>query len=215
MGKYNTVIFDLDGTLLDTLEDLTGSVNAALRKNHLPERTTEEIRGFVGNGILKLIERSVPGGRANALFDQVYQDFRGDYALHCHDRTKPYPGILQLLKELRRESYHLAIVSNKADFAVKKLKEIYFAGLIDVAIGERENVRKKPAPDTVITALHELGVTGERAVYVGDSDVDIETAENAGMDEIAVTWGFRSKEFLSRHGACVYAADAKELKLLL
>lgn len=215
MGKYNTVIFDLDGTLLDTLDDLTGSVNTALRKNGMPERTRDEVCSFVGNGILKLMERAVPQGQANPLFAAAFQDFREDYAVHCSDHTKPYPGIMPVLKQLRDEGYRLAIVSNKADFAVKELRDIYFDGLIDVAIGERESVRKKPAPDTVLTALYELGAGKEEAVYVGDSEVDIETAKNAGMDEIAVTWGFRSREFLKRHGAYAYAADADELKQLL
>lgn len=215
MGKYNTVIFDLDGTLLDTLDDLTGSVNTALRKNGMPERTRDEVCSFVGNGILKLMERAVPQGQANPLFAAAFQDFREDYAVHCSDHTKPYPGIMPVLKQLRDEGYRLAIVSNKADFAVKELRDIYFDGLIDVAIGERESVRKKPAPDTVLTALYELGAGKEEAVYVGDSEVDIETAKNAGMDEIAVTWGFRSREFLERHGAYAYAADADELRQLL
>lgn len=214
-GIYKTVIFDLDGTLLDTLDDLTASVNVALQRHGLPPRSRDEVRRFVGNGVRLLMERAVPGGRDHPDFERIYQDFREDYGLHCNDRTKPYPGILELLGRLKEQGYGLAIVSNKADFAVNTLREIYFNGLIDVAIGERETIRKKPAPDTVLAALKKLGAGSDTAVYVGDSEVDLETAANVPMDEIAVTWGFRGEELLKEKGAVKMASDVRELEALL
>lgn len=199
--SYDAVIFDLDGTLLDTLTDLADSLNAVLQLHDLPLHTKDEVRRFVGNGIRKLIERAIPGGTGHPQYEQIYQDFCTYYGEHCMDATEPYPGVPSLLDWLKKAGYQTAIVSNKADFAVKKLNQIYFEGMIPVAIGEREGIRKKPAPDTVFQALRELGVEAQHAVYVGDSDVDLETAANAGMDVIPVCWGFRSREFLIEHGA--------------
>lgn len=199
--SYDAVIFDLDGTLLDTLTDLADSLNAVLQLHDLPLHTKDEVRRFVGNGIRKLIERAIPGGTGHPQYEQIYQDFCTYYGEHCMDATEPYPGVPSLLDWLKKAGYQTAIVSNKADFAVKKLNRIYFEGMIPVAIGEREGIRKKPAPDTVFQALRELGVEAQHAVYVGDSDVDLETAANAGMDVIPVCWGFRSREFLIEHGA--------------
>ena len=150
--KYEAAIFDLDGTLLNTLEDLADAVNVALKENGMPPRTVEEVRQFVGNGIVKLIERAVPQGRENPAFDSTLQDFKKYYGQHCNDKTKPYPGILETLNRLKERGVSMAIVSNKADFAVKELNPLYFEGVIVVALGENEEVggRKKPAPDTVI-----------------------------------------------------------------
>lgn len=215
MKKYQTVIFDLDGTLLNTLEDLTDAVNYALESCKMPTRTIEEIRQFVGNGIRNLMLRAVPEGEANRDFERTYQLFQQYYKLHCNDRTRPYPGIIELLGELKKQGYRLAIVSNKADFGVKELQSIYFKDYITVAIGEKEGICKKPAPDTVQQALRELGVTEEHAIYVGDSDVDIQTARNAGLPCISVTWGFRSREFLEEHGADCFADDTDQLLKLL
>ena len=211
---YDAVIFDLDGTLLDTLTDLADSLNAVLQKYDLPLHTKDEVRRFVGNGIRKLIERAIPGGAEHPQYEQIYQDFCAYYGDHCMDTTEPYPGVPSLLDWLKKSGYQTAIVSNKADFAVKKLNRIYFDGMIPVAIGEREGIRKKPAPDTVFQALRELGVEAERAVYVGDSDVDLETAANAGMDVIPVCWGFRSRAFLIGHGAVDgrIASNVRELR---
>lgn len=197
----NTIIFDLDGTLLNTLEDLADSVNYALVKSGFALRTLEEVRGFVGNGIGKLIERALPDGLKNTLYTQVFEDFKAHYSVHCQDKTKPYPGIIELLDELAGAGYRMAIVSNKMDNAVKKLSEEYFGGKIPVAIGECENIRRKPAPDTVYAALKELHVTDGQAVYVGDSEVDLKTAAAAGIPCISVDWGFRSKEQLIGAGA--------------
>lgn len=215
--RYDAVIFDLDGTLLDTLADLTESVNAAMRRYGLPERTTDEVRAFVGNGIRKLIERAVPGGSEHPQYEEIFEAFRTHYGEHCMDHTEPYPDIEALLVWLKEAGCRTAIVSNKADFAVKKLNRVYFQDLNEVAIGEREGIRRKPAPDTVFQALNELGAERSRAVYVGDSDVDLETARNAGMDVILVSWGFRSREFLLEHGAAPgrIAATVQEVQELL
>lgn len=215
MKQYDTVIFDLDGTLLDTLEDLKEAVNYALSACHMPERSLEEVRRFVGNGIRKLMQRAVVDGEDNPQFEQAFAEFQSYYKLHCNDNTKPYPGVIELLAKLKEKGYHLAIVSNKADFAVKELQEIYFKGAVEAAIGEREGVARKPAKDTVVQALHEMGVPAEGAIYVGDSDVDIMTAANAGIPCISVTWGFRDREFLKEHGATQFADNTEELIRLI
>lgn len=213
--KYDTVIFDLDGTLLDTLEDLADAVNYALRSTGMPERTIEEVRAFVGNGVRRLIELAVPEGAENSRFEEVFDRFKAYYGVHCNDKTKPYDGILPLLRELKEEGFALAIVSNKLDSAVKELSRIYFDGLVEVAIGEREGVKRKPEPDTVFAALEELSVSGESAVYVGDSDVDVMTAKNAGLPCISVLWGFRDREFLVEHGAGMFAGTPEEIRQYL
>ena len=215
--KYDAVIFDLDGTLLDTLDDLTNSVNAVMVQYQLPQYSRKQIRSFVGNGIRRLMQLVIPGGEEHPQFMEIYDAFRAYYNVHCMDETEAYPGVMALLEALYKEGYQLAIVSNKADFAVKKLRDIYFKDYVKVAIGEKETVRKKPAPDTVYQALKELGVEQNRAVYVGDSEVDIQTAANAGMDEIIVTWGFRDREFLLEQGAKAerMAANVREVKALL
>ncbi len=212
MRSCRTVIFDLDGTLLDTIDDLTASANHVLRFFGLPERSRSEIQSFVGNGIAKLISRILPGGAEDPRFDEAYREFRMYYNEHCMDQTKPYPGIPALLQKLKEDGYGTAIVSNKADFAVTKLSETYFPGLIDAAVGESSGTAKKPAPDMLMKALSIMGASLENAVYVGDSDVDIQTAGNAGIECILVTWGFREEEFLRRQGAKVFAADAEELE---
>lgn len=196
-----TIIFDLDGTLLDTLEDLADSVNYALAKSRFAPRTMKEVRAFVGNGVGNLVARSLPDGSDNPLYDQVLADFKMHYSIHCRDKTGPYPGIMEMLDELNALGYHMAIVSNKMDSAVKKLAEEYFGSRIPVAIGECDGVRRKPAPDTVYAALRGLDVPAGQAVYVGDSEVDLQTAAAAGIPCISVEWGFRSKEQLTRAGA--------------
>ncbi len=212
MKKYDAVIFDLDGTLLNTLEDLTDATNVALAAFGMPMRTMDEVRRFVGNGARRLFELAVPGGSDNPQFEEVFAAFKEHYALHCNDKTKAYDGVMELLLELRQEGYALAIVSNKPDFAVKELAEIYFNGLAGTAIGEKEGVARKPAPDTVWAALKELGIPAERAVYVGDSDVDIMTAENAGLPCISVLWGFRDEAFLREHGAKELVHTPEEIR---
>lgn len=196
-----TIVFDLDGTLLDTLEDLTDSVNYAIGKYGFPERTIDEIRSFVGNGIAKLIERVIPEGTENPHYGEILKTFREYYALHCKDKTKPYAGILEMLDTLEKQGYRMAVVSNKFDAAVKELCALYFGERIRTAVGESEKVRKKPAPDAVYRVLEELSASAEQAVYIGDSDVDIATAANVPMTCISVTWGFRSREQLLAAGA--------------
>lgn len=211
MRTYETYIFDLDGTLLDSLEDLKDAVNHALRLSGLPERTIDEVRGFVGNGVGKLVERSVPGGKDNSHFPKVMADFNSYYLLHSCDKTQPYPGVTDLLGRLRSKGKRVAVVSNKFDEAVKLLIARYFNGLVEVAIGEKPGISRKPAPDTVVEALRELGADGSRAVYIGDSDVDVLTARNAGLPCISVLWGFRSREFLEKHGAQTFVSSPKEI----
>lgn len=197
----DTIIFDLDGTLLDTLEDLTDSVNYAMEQYGLQTRTIEEVRKFVGNGVAKLIERCIPQGTQNPSYGQILDCFKAHYAQHCEDKTRPYEGIMELLSELSGRGYHMAIVSNKFDGAVKQLNEKYFKAYIPVAIGESATVKKKPAPDTVYQALSELACDVSHAVYVGDSEVDRQTAANVPMPCISVTWGFRTKKQLLEAGA--------------
>lgn len=205
MKKYKAVIFDLDGTLLDTLEDLKDSVNYALGNAGMPLRSLEEVRTFVGNGVRRLMELAVPSGEENPEFDKVFEDFKKHYALHCNDKTAPYPYIMELLSELKKRGYQMAVVSNKFYDAVQELRKLYFEEYIEIAIGEKEGIRRKPAKDTVVEALRELGIDKEDAVYVGDSEVDIATAENTGMDCIAVAWGFRTREEQKKAGGKVFA----------
>lgn len=215
--QYKTVIFDLDGTLLDTLQDLCDAVNAALLRCGYPPRSLEEVRAFVGNGIKLLMVRALPGGEDNPDFPAAFQAFRESYTAHCFDHTRPYPGIDGLLAELKAAGCRIAVVSNKADAAVKALCRQFFPDTVDIAVGEREaeGIRKKPAPDTVLEVLRLFDADRASAVYIGDSDVDIMTAGNAGLPCISVTWGFRSKEFLAEHGAARYADSPAELGALL
>lgn len=227
--KHKLVIFDLDGTLLDTLADLAAAVNAALAQNHMPGRTLTEVRQFVGNGIRKLIERAVPEGTAPEQTEQVLADFRAYYDAHCTDLTVPYEGIPELLEALRSEGVRMAVVSNKADSAVQKICAALLPEM-DAIVGEREGIPRKPAPDGVQAVLKKLCPTFEplaahredygvgslpQVVYVGDSDVDILTARNAGIPCISVSWGFRSAEFLREHGAETVVSTAEELLALL
>lgn len=201
--EIKAVIFDLDGTLLDTLEDLAAAVNYALKQMGYPERTIEEVRRFVGNGVAKLMKRAVPVGTTKEDMEKTLLSFKEYYTAHSKDRTRLYEGVEKMLLRLQKNGIKMAIVSNKLHPAVQILRDTYFSGIIEVAIGEQEDkgVRKKPAPDTVLQALSLLSCTKEEAVYVGDSDVDIETAKNCGMPCVSVTWGFRSREFLISHGA--------------
>ncbi len=209
--NYDTYIFDLDGTLLYTLDDLRASCNYALRKNNMPERTLEEVRQFVGNGVKKLMERATPDGLDNPQFEQVFADFREHYLEHSLDTTRPYDGIIETLAQLKARGKRMAVVSNKFYDATRELVHHFFGDYIEVAIGEKEGIRRKPAPDTVIEALRQLGVGKEGAVYVGDSDVDFNTARNSGLPCISVLWGFRTKEYLQSIGATTFATRPQEL----
>ena len=199
--RYKLAVFDMDGTILNTLEDLADSTNYALKVNGLPERTIDEVRRFVGNGIRLLIERAVPADTDKELTDKVFDTFKEYYKTNCAVKTRPYDGIKDVLLELRKAGCLTAVVSNKADFAVQDLCKDYFDNLFDFAIGEREGIKKKPAPDSVFEVLSKLNVEKADAVYIGDSDVDFATSVNAGMDVIMVGWGFRDEEFLREKGA--------------
>jgi phosphoglycolate phosphatase len=213
MITYNTYIFDLDGTLLDTLGDLAASVNYALRTHGLPEHSIDDVRQFVGNGVRKLMERAVPDGANNPLFEEAFATFRQYYLEHSLDTTRPYEGIPETLAALKAHGCRLAVVSNKMMAATQALCSHFFLDTIEVAIGEHEaeGIHKKPAPDTVIAALKALGVGNEDAVYVGDSDVDIQTAHNSGLPCISVLWGFRDRDFLKQHGAETFISTPSDL----
>ena len=197
------LIFDLDGTLLNTLEDLADSTNFVLSKLNYQTRTQEEIKSFVGNGVAKLIERAIPDGKTNPNFEICLEIFKEHYSINKYNKTAPYKDINNLLIELKKENYKIAVVSNKFDLAVKELCEKYFPDLIDIAIGENEanGIKKKPAPDTVNLVLKTLNISSKQAIYVGDSDIDVITAKNSNMPCISVTWGFRDEKFLIENGA--------------
>lgn len=207
------VIFDLDGTLLNTLDDLADSTNYALAKFGYPTRTIEEVRQFVGNGVAKLIERAIPDGKKNPNFEKCLAIFKENYAQNMYNKTAPYVGILEMLSNLKSKGLKIAVVSNKFDLAVKELCKKYFDGYIDFAAGENEaqGIKKKPAPDTVFTVLKEFELNPEDAVYVGDSDVDIMTAKNSKMPCISVTWGFRDEKFLLENGATILINTPSEI----
>lgn len=177
----------------------------------MPEHSVEDVRRFVGNGVKKLMERAIPGGLENPKFDETYATFRKHYLEHSLDTTKPYDEIPEVLAELKRRGKKLAIVSNKFYAATQELAKHFFPETIQVAIGERENIRKKPAPDTVLEAMRQLGVDKQGTVYIGDSDVDIDTAKNVGVPCISVLWGFRDKDFLIEHGATHLIKKPEEL----
>lgn len=192
--KYRNIIFDLDGTLLNTIEDLTDGVNHVMEMYGYNTYSISQIKSFVGNGIMKLMETAVPNGKENEKFDEMYNEFKSYYTNHCRIKTRPYDDILNLLGLLKEQDYGLAIVSNKNDGAVKELAEYFFDDYINIAIGQSQTTRKKPAPDTVYEAMKELPKGA--CLYVGDSEVDKMTADNAGTDCVLVSWGFRDKAML-------------------
>ena len=209
---YKAVVFDLDGTLLDTLDDLCGAVNAALQKFAFPTRTREEVRSFIGNGIRLLVGRAM-GDCAHPQLDEVLGEFKRYYALHCKDETCPYEGIASLLTVLREKGIRTGVLSNKADFATRALVDEYFGGLIDEAAGENEaaGIKKKPAPDALLAMMNALGVMREETLYVGDSEVDIQTAQNADVDCVCVLWGFKDEAFLRESGGVRFVREPRQL----
>lgn len=209
--KYKAIIWDLDGTLMDTLQDLCLATNHALKTYGMPERTLDEVRRFVGNGVRRLIQLAVPQGEENPLFEDVFKEFKAYYVVHCQDNTDLYDGIADTLKALKQQGIRMAVVSNKLQSGVDELYRDYLSETIDVAIGERPGMQRKPAPDMVDLALSELGVNKDEAVYVGDSDVDIMTARNAGLPCISVLWGFRDRDFLIQHGATTFAEKPTDI----
>lgn len=211
MKKYDTIIFDFDGTLLDTLKDLMSSVNFVLNKYDFPCRNIDEIRGFVGNGVARLIELSIPEGLNNPKYEECLVDFRNHYSVNMQNNTDSYEGINEILEQLSKEGYKIGVASNKFDEALKELNKVYFGKYIKVAIGQSEKLRKKPAPDIVFKVLEELGSTVDKAIYVGDSEVDVKTAKNSGLICVGVTWGFRDKEVLKQEGADYIIDKPKQL----
>ena len=195
------VLWDLDGTLLNTLGDLAGSVNAALAQHGMPQRTIDEVRAFVGNGVAKLIERAVPQGTDAETTARVLESFVAHYAQHSSDTTRPYDGVMEMLDALCARGVSMGVVSNKIDFAVKQLSAQYFGDRMRVSVGDDPARKKKPAPDSVLEAMRQLGASAEETVYVGDSEVDVETARNAGLPCMSVSWGFRSEACLREAGA--------------
>lgn len=213
MSNKKIVIFDLDGTLLNTLQDLTDSTNFALNRCDYPQRTLDEVRNFVGNGVLKLIERAVPENTSANDIQNCLKIFKEHYKNNMFNKTAPYSGIIAMLKKLKNDGYKTAVVSNKFDSAVKDLCIKYFGSLIDFSAGENElaGIRKKPAPDTVLKVLKEFNLSSDEAIYVGDSEVDIQTAKNANIDCISVLWGFKNKEFLLNNGAKILISKPDEI----
>lgn len=211
----NLVLFDLDGTLLDTLQDLQESLNAALEAFDMPPHTLEEVRSYVGDGLEKLVERALPDGTAHPHYAEILAKTRCIYRKNSCNHTAPYPGILSMLKQLYNIGWRIGVVSNKPDADVKQLCKHFFGDTITEAIGANENCRNKPAPDNLFEAMKRYGATAMDTVYVGDSEVDLDTAKNAGLPCISVLWGFRDLAQLDAHGAVYCVRNINELMLML
>ena len=209
--KYKAVIFDMDGTILNTLEDLKNATNYSLRQFGMPERSLEEVRIFVGNGIRKLVERAVPAGTPKEKIDQILDVFLEYYEIHSADNTSPYPGILELVEKLKKSGIKTAVSTNKADVPAQELGREYFNGIFDLIVGQQDGLKVKPAPDSVNKILSILDIQKKDAIYIGDSDVDVQTAKNSGLDFIGVSWGFRGREFLEKNGAKNIVDNANEI----
>lgn len=201
MKKYKLIIFDMDGTILNSLEDITDSINYVLSRNSMPVHDVEAVKFFVGNGLHKLVERAVPKETDSELIEKIYEEFLPYYKEHCHIKTRPYDGILELISELRKRGYYTAVATNKSDDALRELLNIHFKDMFDCAVGVKPGIAIKPDACMVDIILKELGLAKEDALYIGDSNVDIMTAVNSKIDHIEVSWGFRSKEFLRENGS--------------
>ncbi len=215
MKRYQAVLFDMDGTVLDTLDDLCDSVNRSLARFSLPQADRSDVRRNLGNGAAYLIRHCVPPDSDEELTEEVLAFYKPWYDAHCRIRTKPYEGILSVMQALRAEGIRLAVISNKPDPAVRELASYFFPGMLELSVGESPSVRRKPAPDTVLAAVDTLGLSVQQCVYVGDSEVDIETARRAAMDCISVTWGFRDEPELLAAGAGLLARRPEELLPLI
>ena len=209
--KYKAVIFDMDGTILNTLEDLKNATNYSLRQFGMPERSLEEVRIFVGNGIRKLVERAVPAGTSEEKIAQVFDVFLEYYEIHSADNTSPYPGILELVEKLKKSGIKTAVSTNKADVPAQELGREYFNGIFDLIVGQQDGLKVKTAPDSVNKILSILDIQKKDAIYIGDSDVDVQTAKNSGLDFIGVSCGFRGREFLEKNGAKNIVYNANEI----
>lgn len=210
-----TILFDLDGTLLDTISDLRDSLNIILKAHNLPCHDTDAVKRFVGNGLTKLIERAIPNGLMHPEFHRIEAEMRIHYAKHCNEQTAPYRGIIPLLSALHEDGCAIGVVSNKPDAQVKALCKTYFPETVSIAIGQSDTVSPKPAPDSVLTAMKQLGADAENTLYIGDSEVDIQTAQNVGIPCISVLWGFRTKDFLLAHGAQSFAQTPEDLLAMI
>ena len=209
--KYDAVLFDLDGTVLDTVEDIAGSLNQALENHGFARISTAQAESFLGNGTRRLVELALPEDCPEAVKEEVIEEYRGLYDRFCHEKTRPYRGMVELMKALKAVGVKTAIVSNKPDSMVQTLAAVYYPGVPDVVLGERDGLARKPAPDMVQFALEAIGAEASRSIYVGDTEVDILTARNAGMGCISVPWGFRSREQLEKAGANPIAGTVEEL----
>ena len=213
--KYTTIVFDCDGTLLDTLTDLRNAVNYVLRAHDLPERSVPEVKAALGNGVAHLMRQSLPDSISEAEFNTYLDEFKAYYGEHLQDYTAPYPGMLDVLDTLRAKGYKLAIVSNKIQEGITPLNKEYFSDRLPVAIGERPGLQRKPAPDMVLQALKELGSTQSESIYIGDSEVDVATAKNSGLLCIGVTWGFRDEQLHKDLGGKYIARKAEDIVTII
>ena len=213
--KYTTIVFDCDGTLLDTLTDLHSVVNYVLRAHDLPERSVPEVKAALGNGVAHLMRQSLPASISEAEFNTYLDEFKAYYGEHLQDYTTPYPGMLDVLDILRAKGYKLAIVSNKIQEGITPLNKEYFGDRLPVAIGERPGLQRKPAPDMVLQALKELGSTQSESIYIGDSEVDVATAKNSGLLCIGVTWGFRDEQLHKDLGVTHIARKAEDIVTII
>ncbi len=213
--RYKAVLFDMDGTVMNTIEDLNDSVNASLQVFGLPQITLTDTMRFVGNGARRLMEQAVPAGMDPNRFEMVLDYYVNYYQNHCLIKTCPYPGIPELMKRLQDAGLRQVIISNKPDVATREIADRFFSGLPEFAIGEKDGLRRKPWPDMVFAAIERLGIPAEKCIYVGDSEVDIATAKNAGIDCISVLWGFRERNVLVNAGATVFARTPRELQEFL
>ena len=213
--SYRVILWDMDGTTLDTLTDLQNAVNHMMRLYSMPEISADKTAHSLGNGAVHLIECAVPDGTPHEVTEKIIPEYKAYYDANCLIETRPYPGILQLMEELKAAGCSQAIISNKPENAVKELAKHFFDGLLDAAIGEKPSVRRKPAPDTVLEAMRLLNAAPEECVYIGDTEVDIATAANAGIDCLQVAWGFRSVEEILAAGGNRIASDTDELKRMI
>lgn len=213
--KYTTIVFDCDGTLLDTLTDLRNAVNYVLRAHDLPERSVSEVKAALGNGVAHLMRQSLPDSISEAQFNTYLDEFKAYYGEHLQDYTAPYPGMLNVLDTLRAKGYKLAIVSNKIQEGITPLNKEYFGDRLPVAIGERPGLQRKPAPDMVLQALKELNSSQDESIYIGDSEVDVATAKNSGLLCIGVTWGFRDEQLHKDLGVTHIARKAEDIVTII
>ena len=213
--RYDTIIFDLDGTLIDTLEDLTDNLNYILREEGFPERTKSQVEAAVGEGYRVLLTRSLPSETTDQVITHCTNKFEARYADHLINRTKPYQGIQALLSNLKEAGYKIGVVSNKMEEATKEICQTFFGSLIDVAVGDTPHRRRKPAPDNVWEALRQLESKPFKALYIGDSNIDVHTAREAGLEFVGVTWGFRTREVLQKEGASRFIDSPEQLLEIL